>query len=80
MGPVCPPWSLLGSSASTPLAVAGSSCSSNCRSANGAARPTGSCAKLHRERSTKENRILMIKGIAFGIDDAGARNAQKGCW
>ena len=33
-----------------------------------------------RTRSQKENRLLMIKGIAFGIDEVGARNAKKGCW
>jgi hypothetical protein len=33
-----------------------------------------------RDRAAKENRILMIKGIAFGVDAAGAKCATKGQW
>ena len=28
----------------------------------------------------KANRILLIKGIAFGVDAEGAKCATKGCW
>ena len=28
----------------------------------------------------KANRILLIKGIAFGVDAEGAKCANKGCW
>ena len=31
-------------------------------------------------RATKERRILMIKGISFGVDEVGARCATKGRW
>jgi hypothetical protein len=33
-----------------------------------------------RKAAGQEKRILMIKGIAFGVDEAGARCATKGCW
>lgn len=33
-----------------------------------------------RERARTENRILIIKGIAFGVDEEGARCATKGDW
>ncbi len=33
-----------------------------------------------RERAVKENRILMIKGVSFGIDKVGAACATKGKW
>lgn len=33
-----------------------------------------------RKAAAQQNRILMIKGIAFGIDEAGAKCATKGCW
>jgi len=36
--------------------------------------------EVARERAEKENRLLMIKGIAFGIDEEGAKCATKGCW
>lgn len=28
----------------------------------------------------QKQRLIMIKGIAFGIDHVGAKNATKGCW
>lgn len=28
----------------------------------------------------KTNRLLLIKGVSFGIDDAGAKCATKGKW
>jgi hypothetical protein len=31
-------------------------------------------------RAQKEQRILLIKGISFGVDDAGAKCATKGVW
>jgi len=31
-------------------------------------------------RAQKEQRILVIKGISFGVDDAGAKCATKGVW
>ena len=27
-----------------------------------------------------QKRLIMIKGIAFGIDELGATSATKGCW
>ena len=33
-----------------------------------------------RKAAEQQNRILMIKGIAFGVDEAGAKCATKGCW
>lgn len=33
-----------------------------------------------RQRAADENRILLIKGVSFGIDDEGARCATKGRW
>ena len=33
-----------------------------------------------KAKAAKENRILIIKGIAFGIDAVGAKCATKGCW
>ena len=33
-----------------------------------------------RERARRENRLLLIKGISFGIDEAGAKCATKGRW
>ena len=33
-----------------------------------------------RERSKTENRILIIKGVSFGIDTLGATCATKGKW
>lgn len=33
-----------------------------------------------REAAGKQKRLLMIKGIAFGIDAVGAKCATKGCW
>lgn len=33
-----------------------------------------------RERARKEKRLLVIKGIAFGVDEAGAACATKGDW
>lgn len=33
-----------------------------------------------RKAAEKQGRLLMIKGIAFGIDEAGAKCATKGCW
>lgn len=32
------------------------------------------------KRAKAENRMLLIKGISFGIDDAGASCATKGRW
>lgn len=33
-----------------------------------------------RAAAGKQKRIMMIKGIAFGIDAVGAKCATKGCW
>ena len=33
-----------------------------------------------REASKKQSRILLIKGVSFGIDEAGAQCATKGKW
>ena len=33
-----------------------------------------------RERAEQEQRLLLIKGISFGVDDAGAKCATKGKW
>lgn len=33
-----------------------------------------------RKAAAAQNRLLMIKGIAFGVDAAGAEGATKGCW
>ncbi len=33
-----------------------------------------------RERARSEKRLLIIKGISFGVDAAGARCATKGKW
>ena len=32
------------------------------------------------ERAKEEKRLLIIKGISFGVDDAGAKCATKGKW
>ncbi len=39
----------------------------------------GDFAKAQKQ-AAEERRILMIKGIAFGIDELGATSATKGCW
>lgn len=31
-------------------------------------------------RAKEEKRLLVIKGISFGVDDAGAKCATKGKW
>lgn len=36
--------------------------------------------KAAREKARKENRILIIKGISFGVDKLGARDATCGTW
>jgi hypothetical protein len=33
-----------------------------------------------RARAKAENRILLIKGVSFGIDEEGATCATKGRW
>lgn len=33
-----------------------------------------------RKEAETEKRLLLIKGIAFGVDAAGAKDATKGCW
>jgi hypothetical protein len=33
-----------------------------------------------RKKAEAEHRLLMIKGISFGVDEAGAACATKGCW
>ena len=33
-----------------------------------------------RKRAADEHRILLVKGVSFGIDDVGARCATKGKW
>jgi len=33
-----------------------------------------------RAAAAKADRILLVKGIAFGVDEEGARCATKGCW
>ena len=32
------------------------------------------------EKAEKENRLLLIKGLGFGLDQQGATCATKGCW
>lgn len=32
------------------------------------------------KQANAQQRLIMIKGIAFGIDDLGATCATKGCW
>ncbi len=32
------------------------------------------------QRAKKENRLIVIKGVSFGIDVAGAKCATKGKW
>ncbi len=32
------------------------------------------------QRAKEEKRLLVIKGISFGVDDAGAQCATKGKW
>jgi hypothetical protein len=32
------------------------------------------------ERAKEEHRLLLIKGVSFNIDDAGATCATKGTW
>jgi len=39
----------------------------------------GSFAKA-QARAARENRILLIKGVSFGIDSAGAKCATEGTW
>jgi hypothetical protein len=33
-----------------------------------------------RKEAEKEKRLLLVKGIAFGVDELGAKDATKGCW
>ena len=33
-----------------------------------------------RKRSSERNRLLLIKGVAFGMDEAGATCATAGHW
>jgi hypothetical protein len=33
-----------------------------------------------RERAKEEHRLLLIKGVSFNIDEAGAKCATKGTW
>lgn len=33
-----------------------------------------------QKKSASEKRLLLIKGIAFGVDELGAKDARKGCW
>jgi hypothetical protein len=33
-----------------------------------------------RERARAEKRIIIIKGIAFGVDEAGSKCATEGDW
>ncbi len=33
-----------------------------------------------RKRATDENKILLVKGVSFGIDELGARDATRGQW
>ena len=32
------------------------------------------------KQANEQQRLIMVKGIAFGIDDVGATCATKGCW
>ncbi len=32
------------------------------------------------ERAKAENRIILIKGLGFGLDELGSKCATKGCW
>ncbi len=32
------------------------------------------------ERASKEKRLIVIKGVSFGIDEAGAKCATRGKW
>ncbi len=36
--------------------------------------------KQARARAKRQKRLLIIKGISFGVDDAGAKCATKGKW
>lgn len=36
--------------------------------------------EVARSRAAKEERILIVKGVSFGIDSIGAGCAQKGRW
>jgi len=36
--------------------------------------------KAAQKRAKEEKRLLIIKGISFGVDDAGAKCATKGKW
>ena len=36
--------------------------------------------KEARARAKQQKRLLIIKGISFGVDDAGAKCATKGKW
>ncbi len=33
-----------------------------------------------QKAADKEKRLLLVKGIAFGVDEVGAKDATKGCW
>lgn len=33
-----------------------------------------------RARADEEQRILLVKGVSFGIDELGAREPSKGKW
>ena len=33
-----------------------------------------------RERCRRENRLLLIKGVSFGIDEEGLRSPTMGTW
>ena len=33
-----------------------------------------------QKRAEAEKRLILIKGISFGVDASGARDATKGCW
>ena len=36
--------------------------------------------ELARRRSLEERRLLLVKGVSFGIDELGAKCATKGDW
>ena len=33
-----------------------------------------------RQRAADEEKILLVKGVSFGIDELGARDASRGQW
>ncbi len=36
--------------------------------------------KTALEKAKKQNRIILMKGLGFGLDELGTKCATKGCW